>query len=58
MAAYTNIGEVAAQFNRAHLGRSDIAASGVFAEDDGDPPSAFDAALVRRTPFDLRAYLM
>ena len=57
MAAYKNIGEVAAQFNRARRG-SDIAASGVLAEDDGDPPMALDAALVRRTPFDLRAQLM
>ena len=57
MAAYQNIGEVAAQFNRAPF-ESDIAASGVLAEDYGDPPVAFDAALVRRTPFDLRAQLM
>ncbi len=57
MAANKNIGEVAAQFNRV-LFESDIAASGVLAEDYGDPPVAFDAALVRRTPFDLRAQLM
>jgi hypothetical protein len=31
---------------------------GVLTEDDGDPPVAIDAALVRRTPFDLRAQLM
>ncbi len=61
MAAYTNIGEVAAQFNRAHVDpvcNPICVARGVIAKEDGDPSKAIDAALVRRMPFDLRAEVM
>ncbi len=53
MAAYVNIGDVAVQFNCAHL--DPISRRVEPSQDDGGPPVAFDAALVRRTPFDLRA---